>query len=322
MYSSVYSTLKSISQTDCTILLSGETGTGKTHLAEEIHRNSPRRNKRFVAINLATLNENLMESELFGHERGAFSGASHRRMGKLEFAQGGTVLLDEIGELPLTMQARLLEILSSKTACPVGSNHSINLDIRFIVATNRKLPEMVRLKEFREDLFYRINIFEYKLVSLVEKKEEIPELMKKFIGERTTEPITLMDCFLSKINAHSWPGNIRELKNVLEYSLAVRKENTLFASDLPAYFMESTEPDRNSVSLDTSCLPTDFYTAKASFEKLYIKAMLKQFNGKINQTAREIQLSKVTLLCKIRKYDINPEFYRGHQVPQTTSKRG
>jgi DNA-binding NtrC family response regulator len=290
-----------------TILITGRTGTGKTHLARQLHDLSPRRLGRFVAINLATLSENLIESELFGHEKGAFSGADSKRVGKLEWADGGTIFLDEIGELSPRLQTKLLEALNSHTITPVGSNREIALDIRVVTATNRDLKAMVETGAFREDLFFRINAFELHLPDLRSAPDRIPILAAQFAksaAERQNRPFLGMSPeFLGELGLYQWPGNIRELQNCLDFAVAVSPNGWLDPTCLPPYVrLGSLIPP---VAKALTLFPTDYREAKSLFERTYLEEILRRFDGKINQTARETGLSKVTLIEKVRRYEID-----------------
>lgn len=289
-----------------TVLILGSTGTGKTHLAREIHKRSQRNRKPFVSVNLGTLNENLFESELFGHEKGAFSGAHQSRVGKFEAAQGGTIFLDEIGELTLSMQTRLLDLIYTKTLSPVGSNRVVNLDVRIIAATNRNLKEMVKKGEFREDLFFRLNIFSTRLPDISKDPEQLQTWILRFLREHQTssgDVYSLSQCALRKLLEHSWPGNLRELRNCIEYAVTMANGPLITANDLPIYTDQSADTDPGT----HTCFPLLFHQAKAEFEETFLRAMLSRFNGKINKTARETQISKVTLIEKIRRYQIDIE---------------
>lgn len=307
------SKIEKIANSNTTILITGKTGTGKSHLAKEIHDMSARRMERFVSVNLATLSENLIESELFGHERGSFSGADSKRIGKLEWANRGTVFLDEIGELPLHTQAKLLEALNSRTVIPVGSNREIQLDIRIITATNRPLEQMVAEGKFRQDLFYRINSFQIHLPELHGNKEKIESLARDFASfcaqSRGLPWWNFGEGFLQCLFAHSWPGNVRELKNTIEYAFALASDGNLHPEHLPPL-----QSDLLNTQLDNYQFPSNYRSAKEFFEKKYLEHVLWRYEGKINLTAKESGLSKVTLIEKIRKYDINiPEIkYQSH----------
>jgi DNA-binding NtrC family response regulator len=290
-----------------TVLITGRTGTGKSHLARQIHEASPRRECRFVTINLATLSENLIESELFGHEKGAFSGADVKRVGKLESANGGTAFLDEIGELPPRLQTKLLEALQSHVISPVGSNREVALNIRVIAATNRDLRKMVEKGEFREDLYFRVNTFQVELPALSNVPERIPALAAEFAGsaaDRQGRPYQRMsDDFLRELRHFAWPGNVRELKNCLEFAVAMSPDGILTPDSLPPYL--KAPPAIGDGARSGYRYPTDYREAKNHFEKSYLSEVLRRHDGRINETARESGMSKVTLIDKIRRYDID-----------------
>ncbi len=272
-----------------------------------------RRGERFVAVNLATLSENLIESELFGHERGSFSGADSKRIGKLEWANKGTVFLDEIGELPIHIQAKLLEALNSRIVIPVGSNREIQLDIRIIAATNRPLDQMVAEGKFRQDLYYRIKGFQIHLPKLQGNNEKIEGLARTFAHEcaqnRNQTCWKFGEGFMACLLAHSWPGNVRELRNTIEYAFALCSDGILLPEHLPPLHSSSSDP-----MVENYLFPSNYRSAKESFERKYLEHILRRFEGKINLTAKESGLSKVTLIEKIRKYEINiPEIkYQSH----------
>ncbi|MCO5143555.1 MAG: sigma-54 dependent transcriptional regulator [Oligoflexia bacterium] len=296
--------INKIASIENTVLITGETGTGKTHLAKKIHDLSNRRTKIFCSINLATISENLIESELFGHERGSFTGAEQKRVGRLEIANGGTVLLDEIGELPLRLQVKLLDILNHKVITPVGSNREIKLDIRFIAATNVDLKKAVLKKRFREDLFYRIQTVHLKLNPLRENKEQIKNhtasALKEF-SQKFGKNFSLDSQSLDFIEKYYWPGNIRELKNAIEYACAISEKPEIVLNNLPNYLFEENHDEKEIYRH----FPTHYQDAKAQFERTYLQEILRRFHGKINLTARSTGISKVTLIEKIKKYELD-----------------
>lgn len=296
-----------IAYSDNTVLITGRTGSGKSHLAKELHLLSPRKDKKFVAINLATLSENLIESELFGHEKGAFSGADQKRIGKLESANGGTVFLDEIGELSVRLQTKLLEALNSKVISPVGSNREILLDIRVITATNKDLLKMIKKGEFREDLYFRLNTFQIRQPDLSGDSKRISSLANQFAHEAAIKQnksfVAIGSDLMEELIAYSWPGNIRELKNAMDFAVAMSSGNILTRELIPPYMKEKQIHTDNSEL--KSNLPTSYREAKEYFEKLYFAETLKKFDGKVNLTARKSGISKVTLIEKIRKYEID-----------------
>jgi DNA-binding NtrC family response regulator len=298
-----------LAATDGTILITGRTGAGKTHLARELHQQSRRRAGKFMAINLATLSENLIESELFGHERGAFSGADTRRVGKLEIANGGTVFLDEIGELPLRIQTKLLEALNSRTISPVGSNRELQLDVRIIAATNKDLPREVEAGRFREDLYFRLNTFEIRVPELASQPDRILALAEGFLREACRQQgrayAGVSEGFSRALRAYAWPGNVRELKNAMEYAVALSGDGPLEPDALPAYVRQGRESAAPNPNAPARFFPSDYREAKRHFERTYLREMLLRFGGGVNRTAKETGISKVTLIDKIRRYDID-----------------
>lgn len=298
--------ISKLAATPHTILITGRTGTGKSYLARKIHDASPRRLARFVVINLATLSENLIESELFGHEKGSFSGADMRRTGKLESANGGTAFLDEIGELSPRLQTKLLEALNSHSISPVGSNRDIQLNIRVIAATNRDLRKMVKEGTFREDLYFRLNTFQVELANLAAEPARIPTLAARFAaeaaGKQEKEFQSMTPEFLDALRRYHWPGNVRELKNSIEYALAMSETGTLSPESLPLYVRDEPPPEAGGNAV---AFPSDYREAKNGFERSYLNEILRRFDGRINHTAKETGLSKVTLIEKIRRYNID-----------------
>lgn len=312
-----------------TLLITGSTGTGKSHLAQWVHASCPiRASRKFSKINLATLSDNLMESELFGHEKGAFTGADCRRAGRLELCNGGTVFLDEIGELSLRLQTKLLDFIQYKKITPVGSNREIDIDVRIVTATNRNLEEMVSDGEFRADLFHRLNVFRVRLPDLCESQSSIIPFAKKFLKMHVESCQKRIVGFSNEvervITEYSWPGNIRELENVVEYAVAMEDTTYIRLSSLPASLISRIETvsTQNVFSqmtikgsgVDTSTkaigylefpLTTDFYESKDTFEKIYLEELLKKCRGQINLTSRTIGLNKVSLAEKIRKFNID-----------------
>lgn len=231
----VYKEIGRVAARNLPVLITGETGTGKELVARAIYHHSDRHDKRFIAVNCGAIPEALLESELFGHERGAFTGAHARKIGKFEVADGGTIFLDEIGELPLSIQAKLLRALQEKEIERLGGTSPIKVDVRIIAATNRNLPDMIRRKEFREDLYYRLNVVTIELPPLSQRAEDIPLLAEYFVERFSAEyggKFTISKKAIDRLMHHSWPGNVRELENVIKNSLVRAKGQTLLASDI------------------------------------------------------------------------------------------
>lgn len=332
--SHMLSILKAANKMDSTLLITGSTGTGKSYLAHSVHKASLRGlSGRWCKINLATLSENLIESELFGHERGAFTGADCRRIGKLETCNGGTVFLDEIGELPLRLQAKLLDFIQYKRISLVGSNRETELDVRIIAATNRNLDAAVKAGEFRADLYHRLNVFHVKLPDLSLDEGRILQFAREIIAAKTrmagrtikslsAEVATVLRCY-------EWPGNIRELENILEFALAMEPSDTIEIQSLPAHLQALSGAIEGKIaSVDAVAPPEallritaplavgaigylelpmtmDFHESKDNFEKMYIEHALRMCGGQINATSKRIGLNKVSLAEKIRRHGID-----------------
>ncbi len=231
----VYKTIGKVAPSDITVLIQGESGTGKELIARAIHYNSKRLGKPFIALNCAAIPKELLESELFGFEKGAFTGAVERKLGKFEQANGGTIFLDEIGDMPLDLQAKILRVLQEKEVIRTGGNQSITVDVRIVAATNQDLEEKVRHKEFREDLFYRLNVVPIHLAPLRERKEDIPLLAEYFLEKSCLEleipPKRCTPDTLRNLSAHSWPGNIRELENTIKRAVILSSDPLLTMAD-------------------------------------------------------------------------------------------
>jgi DNA-binding NtrC family response regulator len=300
------------SSSEAHVLILGATGTGKSTLARLIHRQGARRDRPFVHVNLATLHEGTLESELFGHERGAFTGADQRRLGKLELAQGGTVFLDEIAELPLRLQSRLLEVLQSKTIARVGSSQEIQLDVRIIAATHQDLGERVKQGQFREDLFHRLRVLSLRLPSLSECGDEFGVLVEHCLrGAMTRAGRTVTGLkreVAARFEEFPWPGNLRQLSNVLESSLIADSDGVLGEEDLPDWFLEDSEQYRKAAQEGTSTaeipLVLDYQQALAQFERSFLSWAFIRSRGGVNRTARLIGINKTTLIRRMRLYGI------------------
>ncbi len=278
-----------------TVLILGESGTGKEVLARAIHEESPRQGAPFVAISCAALTETLLESELFGHERGAFTGATQRRKGKFELASGGTLFLDEIGDISPKLQMDLLRVLEERKVHRVGGNEPIDVDVRIIAATNRDLRKAAADGKFREDLFYRLNVIAIRLPPLRDRKEDIPLLVEKFLERLSAElgkPLEgVSQDALGALMAHPWPGNVRELRNVIERGAVVARGATVQLADL------GLEP----------CLGATATGAPMSLEeveKRHIVEVLNWARGNVTQSARILGIDRVTLYNKIKRYQL------------------
>jgi transcriptional regulator with PAS, ATPase and Fis domain len=295
----MFQLLEMVAPSEATVLLLGETGTGKELVAQAIHRNSPRAAGPFVVVNCATLPETLLESELFGHERGSFTGATVRKDGRFLVAHHGTVFLDEIGELTLPIQAKILRVLQAREFEPVGSNRTQKVDVRIITATNRDLEKMVREGRFRDDLYYRLNVFQLVLPPLRERLEDLPVLadffLKKYGKKNRREVITLAPEALQAFRRYSWPGNIRELENVIERGVIVCQGNILTREDLPA----ALQPQGQWQAAGGEGEP-----GLPELERQLISRTLERVAGQRRQAAEILGISLDELNLKIRSYGL------------------
>lgn len=319
----VFNLIYKLCKVDTTVLIRGENGTGKELVAKAIHFNSPRKDGAFVAINCGAIPENLMESELFGHEKGSFTGAHERKLGKFQLANNGTLFLDEIGELKPEMQVKLLRALQEKKFTPVGSNREVKTNARIVAATNRNLEKMMEDQDFREDLFYRLNVMPIFLPPLRERSDDIPELAKSFLekfSQTHNKAITGIEpqC-LELMKRYRWPGNIRELENVIERAFIVEATSIMTVESLPdaiksGQTLSELSANQHRTSVNSVVPPSttgalDFELFKEQAEKDFIISALKANRGKINQTVAQANIPKNTLLRKIRKYSINVKEY-------------
>lgn len=312
----VFHLIYRLCRVDTTVLVRGENGTGKELVARAIHFNSPRKSGSFVAVNCGAIPENLMESEFFGHEKGAFTGAIERKIGKFQLANNGTLFLDEVGELKPDMQVKLLRILQDKKFTPVGSLREVKTNTRIIAATNRNLEKMMAEGTFREDLFYRLNVMPIFLPPLRERTEDIPALAQHFIKKFSKSlniPIHgLSEEALGLMKRHRWPGNIRELENAIERAFVVENSSLIQTQSLPDSLRTPVGPSGQALPKeipdDKTSLgysgPLDFDAFKEEMEKEFIVSALKANKGKINQTVAQANIPKNTLLRKMRKYGI------------------
>ena len=338
----VFSIIMRLSKVDTPVLIRGPSGTGKELVARAVHSNSSAKDGKFVAINCSAIPESLFESELFGHEKGAFTGADQRKIGKFQFAEGGTLFLDEIGDLPLLMQVKLLRVLQEKVFTPVGSNREIEANVRIIAATNRALEDMIKTGTFREDLYYRLNVMPINLPSLAERRDDIDRLVGLFVQKfnrtqhRRITGVTAEA--LHVLKKYDWPGNIRELENIIEHAFILEESTRLQVSSLPDGILRATgteltpaqlrargdlttpdaeiEPDPAPTLPEPEPTPAppgegglDFNKHKEAFEREFIIKALTMFRGRINQTALHANIPKKTLLRKIEKYGLNARDY-------------
>jgi len=292
-----------VAKSNATVLILGESGTGKELVANAIHYNSDRKNKPFVKVNCGALPENLLESELFGHEKGAFTGAISRKIGRFERAHGGSIFLDEIGEMSFSTQVKLLRVLQEKQIERVGSTEVIDVDVRIIAATNKDLKRLVEEGRFREDLYYRLNVIPIKIPPLRERKQDIPLLVKYFLQKYSLETgrrgMTISDSALDKLKTYSWPGNIRELQNVIERAVILSPGREITEDQLPP---EIVKRDRQ-VELDEFKLPKNGVNLN-DLEKSLIKQALDMTNDNQTEAARLLGITRHTLIYRMEKYGL------------------
>ncbi len=294
--------LKKIARSKSTVLIVGETGTGKELFAQAIHQNSQRAGKPFKVLNCAAVSETLLESELFGHVKGAFTGAVTDRKGLVQAADGGTLFLDEIGDMPLQMQAKLLRTLETGEVLRVGTNDVAHFDVRFVAATNHDLSELVRKGEFREDLFYRIHAHgAIRIPPLRQRREDIPVLVQRFIEQANKEQETAIEGVtaevMRKLVNHTWPGNVRELRNVV-YRMCIEAEGPrMDVADLP-------DPLKGSTDIVPAGPPNLAGLSMADVEKLHIMNTLRMFGGNREKTAKALGIGARTLYRKLRDYGL------------------
>ncbi len=345
----VFDVIGRLAKVNTPVLIRGESGTGKELVAKAIHFNGPRKDHKFVAVNCGAISENLIESELFGHEKGAFTGADSRKIGKFQYAEGGTLFLDEIGDISAAMQVKLLRILQERKFTPVGSNREISVDVRIIAASHQPFEEMIKEGKFREDLFYRLNVLPVYLPPLRDRQTDIPHLVNYYINYfnnvhgleiKGTSPEAMQ-----LIQKYSWPGNIRELRNTIEHSFIMESSDQITLEALPQKLKqdqpgakqvpehEGTDAFIDIKGIQNSVLDSDkseqiddayqftfateedgqvkldFQAAKDRFEEEFITQALRMNKGKINQTALNANIPKKTLLRKIEKYELNPKDY-------------
>lgn len=299
----VISKVKLVAPSKATILIEGETGTGKELIAQAVHQNSPRAKNAFVAVNCAALAPTLLESELFGHEKGAFTGAAERRIGRFEAADGGTLFLDEVGEIDASTQVKLLRFLEQRTFERLGSLKPVQVDLRLVAATNRNLEEMVKKGTFREDLFYRLNVVRLFTPPLRERREDIPVLLNHFIAEFSLEnavsPVIVEDGAMQRLLDYRWPGNIRELRNFAENIVIMQRGNRITEYDLDPKF--TVEPPHPSGTESGESAPDRNLSVEDNEKRLLRKALLES-RGNRTQAAELMGISRRTLHRKLSQW--------------------
>ena len=291
----VFELVETVAPTDATVLITGESGTGKEIVARAIHAASPRRYMPMVVIHCGALPESLLESELFGHERGAFTGAQCRKKGKFEVADGGTVFLDEIGDISLKTQTDLLRVLQEKQIVRLGSNQTVTVDFRVIAATNKNLETLVKEGTFRADLYYRLNVFAIELPALRERREDIPMLAAHFLAKYATQmnrPAPRVSAqALDVLVQYHWPGNVRELENAVERALLISREGEIQPQDFPFQTRPAANGEASGRTLE-------------DVERVHIQRVLEDTNWNLSRTARILDIDRTTLYNKLRRYGL------------------
>ncbi|MGD7033709.1 sigma-54 dependent transcriptional regulator [Methylotuvimicrobium buryatense] len=319
-----------VAESDATVLILGESGTGKEVVARAVHDWSLRSNQPFVPINCGAIPGELLESELFGHEKGAFTGALSTRQGRFELAEGGTLFLDEIGDMPMAMQVKLLRVLQERTFERVGSNKTMHCNVRIIAATHRKLDDEIKENRFREDLFYRLNVFPIEMPALRDRAEDIPLLAKDLIQRMASEnrgSVRLTDAAIALLMQHQWPGNVRELANLIERLAIIKPNGLVDAEDLPEKFQHYVVPENIKIVTEDSFEPEsvrrntdpggsssgvfqlpkqgiDLKEYLSDMESDLIRQALEECNGVVAHAAKRLKMQRTTLVEKLRKYDL------------------
>jgi transcriptional regulator with PAS, ATPase and Fis domain len=311
----ILKTIEKVAQTDSTVLITGESGTGKELVARAIHENSPRATRPMVIVNCGAIPSELLEAELFGHVKGAFTGATQNRIGRFEAAHEGTIFLDEVGDLPLHLQVKLLRVLQTRQFEPVGSSRTVEVDVRIVAATNRNLEEAVAKKEFREDLYYRLNVIQVLVPSLRDRKSDVPILVNHFLKQfnqvtgHNVEPIS--DSIMEALMAYDWPGNVRELENLMERLVILKGQGSVDLGDLPhrifQKFAEGRPPGDGALSaweFPRMVLPQtglDLKAIVAAFENHLVDQALARTGNNKNRASELLHMNRTTLVEKLRK---------------------
>jgi PAS domain S-box-containing protein len=296
---SMYELIENVATTESPVMIHGESGTGKELVARAIHEVSPRRDSPFIKVNCAALNENLLESELFGHTKGAYTGADRTRIGRFEAAHGGTMFLDEIGDIPLSTQVKLLRVLEEKEIERVGDHKPIKVDVRIISATNKNLDKLIAEGAFREDLYFRVSVFPINCPSLRERKSDIPMIVQEFIRQNNVKTgkkiLGLAPEALEQLTAYTWPGNVRELRNTIEYAFVLCSSGGIGVRHLPP----------KVAGASPVCLEPEAGPSLNIQEKKNLLAVLRETGGNQSEAARILGVSRVTIWKRIKKYGIN-----------------
>jgi DNA-binding NtrC family response regulator len=303
--------VRKVADSDSTVMIQGESGTGKELVARMLHFNSLRKDRPLVPVNCGAIPENLLESELFGHEKGAFTGATHARMGRFELANGGTIFLDEIGEMSLPLQVKLLRVLQEREFERVGGNRTIHVDVRIVAATNQDLETLVEEKRFRKDLFYRLNVIPIVIPPLRERRSDIPLLIDHFLTRfnqtKHTEISNLAPDALHLLTEYDWPGNIRELENMIERLVVLKKRGVLSIGDLPDKICrKSSGTELKEQFIRFSEDGINLSREVEQYEKHLIMEALRKANGVTSRAAQLLQLNRTTLVEKLKRKGVDP----------------
>jgi two-component system, NtrC family, response regulator HydG len=297
----VFDVLGQISATNATVLIQGESGTGKELIARALHNHSPRRARPFVALNCAALSEGILESELFGHEKGAFTGADQMRHGRFEYAHRGTLFLDEVGDMPMTTQIKLLRVIEQREIMRVGSNVPIKVDVRLVAATNQDLEALVREKHFREDLYFRLNVVRINLPPLRDRPEDVPLLIETFLRDFARQHqknlSSIRPAAMEILCGYRWPGNVRELMNCIEAMVVTTRGDVLDVTDIPPHISSAPAPARSGMDIPPG-LSMD------EVEKIYIQRTLELTKANREEAARILKIGERTLYRKLEKYGL------------------
>jgi transcriptional regulator with PAS, ATPase and Fis domain len=305
------SLIKKVSPTDSTVLILGESGTGKELVATSIYDNSERQDKPFIKLNCAAIPEELLESELFGHEKGAFTGATHFKPGKFDMANGGTIFLDEIGDMPHNLQSKILRVLQEQEFYRVGGSRTINVDVRIIASTNKNLEKMVREGAFREDLFFRLNVFTLHLPPLRERKEDIP-LLVDYLLENAPKKVAISSMALQMLVAFSWPGNIRELKNTIESASVIAENGIIEPAHLPTKITGAFDQDQKTSVKISANISLD--ERLKEIEKSMIIDALKKTGGIQVRATQLLGINQRSLWHRIKKHGIDVKRIKNYDL--------
>lgn len=310
MMQEIFTLVKKVADSDSTVIINGESGTGKGLIARAIHKNSARKDRPFITINCGAIPENLLESELFGHVKGAFTGATSSKQGKFEQACRGSIFLDEIGDMSPNLQVKILRVLEEREFEQVGGSRTIKADVRIIAATHRDLEKLVEEGSFREDLFYRLNVIPVEIPPLRERKTDIPLLVSHFLTEFNTkngkDVQGVSDNAMAVLKQHSWPGNVRELKNLMERLVVLKGEGSIDTLDLPQKLRNKGGRSPRLPALEITEEGINLNTAVSEFEKALILESLQKTNWVKNQAAKLLRLNRTTLVEKIKRHHLQP----------------